>query len=60
MRWWKEIGLVPGSPVKVIEVGPFEGPLLLEIKGKSHYVGREAVEGIWVGFNSKKNKSRKR
>ena len=60
MRWWKEIGLVPGSPVKVVEVGPFEGPLLLEIKGKSHHVGRKAVEGIWVGFNGKKNKSRKR
>ncbi len=57
MRWWKKIGLVPGSPIRVREVGPFEGPLLLEIKGKSHHVGRKAVEGIWVASDGKRKKA---
>ena len=59
MRWWKKIGLVPGSPIRVREVGPFEGPLLLEIKGKSHHVGRKAVEGIWVSSDGKRKKALK-
>ena len=57
MRWWKKIGLVPGSPIRVREVGPFEGPLLIEIKGKSHHVGRKAVEGIWVSSDGKRKKA---
>ena len=57
MRWWKKIGLVPGSPIRVREVGPFEGPLLIEIKGKSHHVGRKAVEGIWVASDCKRKKA---
>jgi DtxR family Mn-dependent transcriptional regulator len=57
MRWWKKIGLVPGSPIRVREVGPFEGPLLIEIKGKSHHVGRKAVEGIWVASDGKRKKA---
>ncbi|MEE8256556.1 MAG: metal-dependent transcriptional regulator [Acidobacteriota bacterium] len=57
MRWWKKIGLVPGCPIRVREVGPFEGPLLLEIRGKSHHVGRKAVEGIWVGSDGKRRKA---
>lgn len=57
MRWWKKIGLVPGSPIRVREVGPFEGPLLIEIKGKSHHVGRKAVEGIWVASDGKRRKA---
>jgi DtxR family Mn-dependent transcriptional regulator len=59
MRWWKKIGLVPGSPIRVREVGPFEGPLLIEIKGKSHHVGRKAVEGIWVSSDGKRKKALK-
>ncbi len=59
MRWWKKIGLVPGSPIRVREVGPFEGPLLLEIKGTSHHVGRKAVEGIWVSSDGKRKKALK-
>ena len=57
MRWWKKIGLVPGCPIRVREVGPFEGPLLIEIKGKSHHVGRKAVEGIWVASDGKRRKA---
>ena len=56
LRWWKKIGLVPGSPIRVREVGPFEGPLLLEIKGKPHHVGRKAVEGIWVAPDGRQKK----
>ncbi len=59
MRWWKKIGLVPGCPIRVREVGPFEGPLLIEIKGKSHHVGRKAVEGIWVSSDGKRKKALK-
>lgn len=57
MSWWKKIGLVPGSPIRVREVGPFEGPLLLEIKGKAHHVGRKAVEGVWVASDGKQKKA---
>ena len=58
LRWWKKIGLVPGAPVRVREVGPFEGPLLLEIQGKLVHVGRKGVEGVWVSVSRKKSSVR--
>ena len=58
LRWWKKIGLVPGTPVRIREVGPFDGPLLLEINGKPVHVSRKGVEGVWVSVSRKKASAR--
>lgn len=40
--------LVPGSPVRVIEVAPFGGPLLVSVAGSEHAVSREVAALVFV------------
>jgi DtxR family transcriptional regulator, Mn-dependent transcriptional regulator len=39
------IGLVPGARVRVIEIAPFEGPLLISVSGSEHAVSPQ-VAGV--------------
>jgi len=41
-------GLVPGAPVEVVEVAPFNGPLTLRVGGVSRAIGREVAARVRV------------
>ncbi|MBS3956324.1 MAG: metal-dependent transcriptional regulator [Clostridiales bacterium] len=42
------IGMYPGTEVIVSEVAPFKGPLLVEVNGVTHALGRDVAERIVV------------
>jgi DtxR family transcriptional regulator, Mn-dependent transcriptional regulator len=42
------LGMYPGTPVRVCEVAPFKGPLLIEVNGTTYALGREVAERILV------------
>lgn len=42
------MGMMPGTEVRVCEVAPFKGPLLLEVDGSTYAVGREVADKILV------------
>ena len=42
------LGLAPGSAVRVKEVAPFDGPLLVSIAGAEHAVSREVAALVFV------------
>jgi Fe2+ transport system protein FeoA len=45
---WKELGLVPGTRVKVRDVRPSDGVTVLEVARRSVVIGQAALEGILV------------
>jgi len=42
------IGLVPGARVHVLEVAPFDGPMLVVVPGAEHAVSREVAKSVFV------------
>ncbi len=48
LRYVASLGLVPGAVVVVHQVQPFEGPLVIEVAGARHALGREAARRIFV------------
>lgn len=42
------LGMYPGTVVRVCEVSPFKGPLLIEVNGTTYALGREVAERILV------------
>lgn len=42
------LGMYPGTPVRVCEVAPFKGPLLIEVNGTTYALGRDIAERILV------------
>lgn len=46
------LGMYPDTPVLIHEVAPFEGPLLIEVKGTSYALGREVAEQILVTLDT--------
>lgn len=42
------VHLVPGSPVRVFEVAPFGGPLLVGVAGSEHALSREVAALVFV------------
>ena len=48
LRYLASLGLLPGTPVVVEEVAPFDGPLLILVGGVCHPLGREVARKIFV------------
>ena len=48
LRYLTELGLVPGSPVEVVVVAPFSGPITIRTARGEHAVSRELAESIRV------------
>lgn len=42
------MGMIPGTEVRVAEVAPFKGPLLLEVNSSTYAIGREVADKILV------------
>lgn len=48
LRYLGDLGLYPGTTVKVIEKLPFEGPVRIEVKGVGHVIGRPLAANVNV------------
>jgi DtxR family Mn-dependent transcriptional regulator len=48
LEYLATLGMMPGSDVKVEQVAPFDGPLLVRVKGATYALGRTIAEKIWV------------
>ncbi len=48
LEYLATLGMMPRSTVEVEQVAPFEGPLLVRVRGASYALGREIAEKIWV------------
>jgi DtxR family Mn-dependent transcriptional regulator len=48
LRYLAEYGLVPGRPVEVVSVAPFDGPFTLLVGGREVVVSQRVAEAIYV------------
>jgi DtxR family Mn-dependent transcriptional regulator len=48
LRYFAELGLFPETPVEVISVAPFRGPMTLRVGGAECSIGRHAAEHVFV------------
>ncbi|MFQ5946092.1 MAG: metal-dependent transcriptional regulator [Anaerolineae bacterium] len=48
LRYMKELGLLPGSRVEVLDRAPFDGPIRVRVEGQEQVVGRRVAEKIFV------------
>ncbi len=48
LQYLDTLGLIPGRAVKLLEKAPFEGPLKLEVDGKTHFIGFSLGEVLRV------------
>jgi len=48
LRRWQELGLVPGARIRVREVRAVDDTLEVEVRGRTHTIGREGLEGLFV------------
>lgn len=48
LRYFAELGLVPGVPFHLFSCAPFKGPLRLQMKPHDHLIGHELAEALWV------------
>lgn len=55
LRYLATLGLFPDTPVKVEQVAPFNGPLLVRVRDSCYAVGREIAKKIWVKKDPPRN-----
>ncbi len=48
LRYLASLGLLPGAPVKVTEVAPFDGPLMIMVEQACRPLGREVARKVFV------------
>ena len=48
LRYFAELGLVPGAPFHLFSCAPFKGPLRLQMKSQDHLIGYELAGSLWV------------
>ncbi|MCP9496931.1 MAG: metal-dependent transcriptional regulator [Pyrinomonadaceae bacterium MAG19_C2-C3] len=48
LRYLAELGLVPGARVQVVEVAPFEGPMMVRVGKNTHALDRRLARTILV------------
>ena len=48
LRYFAELGLVPGVPFHLFSCAPFKGPLRLQMKPHDHLIGYELAGCLWV------------
>ena len=51
------MGMFPGTTVKVCDVAPFRGPLMVEVNGSTYALGREVADSILVSGGPGKKRS---
>lgn len=48
LRYLREIGLVPDTPVTIVSRAPFNGPLRLRLRGTEQVIGTELAQAVRV------------
>jgi DtxR family Mn-dependent transcriptional regulator len=48
LRYVGDLGLYPQTPLEVVAVAPFEGPLTVRVGGEERTVGQKAARYIFV------------
>ena len=48
LRYFAELGLVPGAPFHLFSCAPFKGPLNLQMQAHHHFIGYELAGSLWV------------
>jgi DtxR family Mn-dependent transcriptional regulator len=48
LKYFAELGLVPGVPFHLFSCAPFKGPLRLQMKPQDHLIGYELAGALWV------------
>ena len=48
LRYFAELGLMPGVPFHLFSCAPFKGPLRLLMKPHDHLIGHELASCLWV------------
>ena len=48
LRYLGELGLKPDATVVVLKKEPFDGPLMLRIGDREHYLGHQTAHGVLV------------
>lgn len=48
LKYFAELGLVPGMPFHLFSCAPFKGPLRLQMKPQDHLIGYELAGSLWV------------
>jgi len=48
LKYFAELGLVPGAPFHLFSCAPFKGPLRLQMKPQDHVIGYELAGALWV------------
>ncbi len=52
LRYLGEMGIYPGTDIKIVECAPFNGPLTLSIGGEQHSLGYQAATSILVSLQA--------
>ena len=48
LRYFAELGLVPGTPFEILGRAPFNGPMRLRAGREEVVVGAELLKSVWV------------
>jgi len=48
LQYLATLGLMPGTPLIIEEKAPFNGPVMVRVKGASYALGRDVASSIWV------------
>jgi DtxR family Mn-dependent transcriptional regulator len=48
LRYFADLGLVPGVAFHLFSCAPFKGPLNLQVKPHNHLIGHELAGALWV------------
>jgi DtxR family Mn-dependent transcriptional regulator len=48
LRYLADTGLLPGSKITVVDIGPFEGPLTIQINGDEIIIGNRVASSVLV------------
>ena len=56
LSYLSSLGMFPGTPVRVCDIAPFKGPLLVEVGDARYALGREVAGKIVVKGGSRRSK----
>ncbi len=60
LAYLSSLGMFPGTTVRVCEIAPFKGPLLVEVGSARYALGRDVAEKIVVSGMAKRGRRAKR
>ncbi len=59
LSYLASLGMYPGTRVKVCDVAPFQGPLMVEVNGSRYALGRDVAAKIVVGSSKAPSATKK-